>query len=89
MKELQEAAGGCGKMVPRFLVVSKEVLSELQNIQVTNQVDLKKTRPGWLYSHLYNKLDWLQELDQSKYYNIAPEVETNNEIVKDAFIQAF
>ena len=75
MKEFNEAAGGCGKMIPRFLVVDKPVLSTILDIQQRNKVSLPKTQAGWLFTHLYNKLDWLKEIDQSKYDNIPIEIE--------------
>ena len=75
MKEFNEAAGSCGKMVPRFLVLDKPAINTIIEIQEKDKVELSKNKPGWLFTHLYNKLDWLKEQDQSKYDNISLEIE--------------
>lgn len=64
-------------------------MNTLSDIQNRDKADLPKNNPGWLFTHLYNKLEWLKDEDQSKYDNISLELESSPEILKDALVQAF
>ena len=88
MTQYNDAAGSCGKMLPRFLVVDKSVMNTLSDIQTRDKADLPKNSPGWLFTHLYNKLEWLKDEDQSKYDNISLELEQSPEVLKDALVEA-